>query len=31
MNNWSKFIFDELNNPNKYLRMLEKNKENKYK
>ena len=31
MNNWSKFIFDELNNPNKYLRMLENKKDNKCK
>ena len=31
MNNWSKFIFDELNNPNKYLKMLEKRKKKKYK
>ena len=31
MNNWTKFIFDELNNPNKYLKMLEKRKEKKNK
>ena len=24
MNNWSKFIFNELNNPNKYLKMIQK-------
>ena len=26
MNNWSKFIFEELNNPNKYLNMNQKEK-----
>ena len=28
-NEWSKFIFDELNNPNKYLKKIQKRKENK--
>ena len=24
MQNWAQFIFNELNNPNKYLKMLQK-------
>ena len=28
-NEWPKFIFDELNNPNKYLKKIQKRKENK--
>ena len=27
--NWSKFIFDELNNPKKYLKLIQKEKEKK--
>ena len=27
--NWSKFIFDELNNPKKYLKLIQKEKDKK--